>query len=187
MPLIFLIIACALWGLSFPLVRALHLEQEQRLPGTPSAFFAAWLQVVRFALAAILLLIPLLRRAPITRMELRQGLLLGLWGGLGMGLQADALAHTDASTSAFLTQAYCVFLPLWLCLRRRAWPTARTLVATVMVLAGGAILSGLRPDNLRLGRGELETLGAALLFTFQILALENPRYELAPKVRPLMG
>ena len=29
-----------------------------------------------------------------------------------MWLQADALAYVDASVSAFLTQAYCVILPL---------------------------------------------------------------------------
>ena len=29
---------------------------------------------------------------------------------------------------------------------------------------------------MHLGRGECETLAAALLFSFQILALENPRY-----------
>jgi len=176
MPVFLLIVACALWGLSFPLVRALHLEQEHRLPGTSSEFFAAWLQVVRFSLAALLLTLPLLRRSRITWLEVRQGLMLALWGGLGMGLQADALAHTDASTSAFLTQAYCVFLPLWLCLRLRVAPNRRTVLATLMVLLGGAILSGLRPDNLKLGRGEVETLIAALLFTFQILTLENPRY-----------
>lgn len=176
MPVFLLIVACALWGLSFPLVRALHLEQEHRLPGSSSEFFAAWLQVVRFSLAALLLTVPLLRRSRITRLEVRQGLLLALWGGLGMGLQADALAHTDASTSAFLTQAYCVFLPLWLCLRLRVAPNIRTVLATLMVLLGGAILAGLRPDKLTLGRGEVETVLAALLFTFQILALENPRY-----------
>jgi len=176
MPVFLLIVACGLWGLSFPLVRALHLEQQSRLGGTSSEFFAAWLQVVRFALAALLLTFPLLRRSRITWLEVRQGLMLALWGGLGMGLQADALAHTDASTSAFLTQAYCVFLPLWLCLRLRVAPTLRTVLATLMVLVGGAILSGLRPDNLKLDRGEIETLIAALLFTFQILSLENPRY-----------
>jgi drug/metabolite transporter (DMT)-like permease len=38
-------------------------------------------------------------------------------------------------------------------------------------------LSGLSPNNLRLGRGEIETIGAAILFTFQILALEDRRYQ----------
>ena len=94
-----------------------------------------------------------------------------------MWLQADALAYTDASTSAFLTQAYCIFLPLWTCLRTRMAPGSRIMISTLMVITGGAILSGLRPDNLKLGRGEIETIAAAFFYTFQILALENSRYR----------
>lgn len=94
-----------------------------------------------------------------------------------MWLQADALAYTEASTSAFLTGAYCIFLPLWACLRLKQRPKTRAVVATLMVLVGGAILSGLRPGHLQLGRGEIETLCAALLFSFQILTLENRYYE----------
>lgn len=94
---------------------------------------------------------------------------IALWGGAGMWLQADSLAHTDASTPAFLTQAYCIFLPLWACLRTRRMPGSRVILSTLMVITGGTILSGLRPDNLKLGRGEIEALCAAFLFTFQIL------------------
>jgi drug/metabolite transporter (DMT)-like permease len=92
------------------------------------------------------------------------------------GLQADGLAHTEASTSAFLTQAYCVILPLIACIRLRCPPGWRTLWATLLVIGGCAILSGIRPDALRMGRGEAETLLAALVFTLQILTLENPKY-----------
>lgn len=176
MPVFFLIVACALWGLSFPLLKVLNLEQAVRLPGASSLFLASWLQFARFGVGAVMLLPFLIGRPRPRPAEIRQGLVIALWGGTGMWLQADALAYTDASTSAFLTQAYCVFLPLWACLRLRRRPAGRVVVATLMVLLGGAILSGLRPDHLRLGRGELETLFAALLFSFQILALENPRY-----------
>jgi len=176
MPVIFLIVTCALWGLSFPLLKALNLEQAGRLPGASSLFLASWLQSARFGLGALILLPFVMRWGRPDADEIRQGLIIAFWGGTGMWLQADALAYTDASTSAFLTQGYCVFLPLWACLRLRRKPAGRVAIATAMVLAGGAILSGLRTDHLRLGRGELETLFAALLFTFQILALENPRY-----------
>lgn len=176
MPVLLLILACALWGLSFPLVKALHLEQAARLPGVSTLFLACWLQMARFALGALILAPFIIGRKAPTSHEVRQALVLALWGGSGMWLQADALAYTDASTSAFLTQAYCVFLPLWSCLRRRERPAPRVAGATLMVLTGGAILSGLRPGNLHLGRGEIETLGAAFLFTFQILALENPKH-----------
>lgn len=177
MPILLLILACAFWGLSFPLMKALHVEQAARMPGVPTWFLASWLQFARFGLGAVMLLPFLIGRAGPTRAEIRQGAELAFWGGFGMWLQADALAYTDASVSAFLTQAYCVFLPLWASLRLRRRPARRVVVATVLVVCGGAVLSGMRPDQLHLGRGELETIAAAFFFTFQILALENPRCD----------
>lgn len=176
MPILLLILACALWGLSFPLVKALHLEQSARLPDASSLFLAAWMQTTRFGMGAAMLLPFLLKQARPTPLEIRQGMALAFWGGTGMWLQADGLAHTEASTSAFLTQAYCIILPLWACFRLHRRPGTRVVLATLMVLAGGAILSGVRPGNLKLGRGELETLASALLFTFQILKLEDTRH-----------
>lgn len=177
MPIIFLILTCALWGLSFPVMKALHLEQTGRLPGVTSGYLAAWMQVARFGMATLILLPLVAWRGLPTRLELRQGLIIAAWGGVGMGLQADGLAHTDASTSAFLTQAYCIFLPLWACLVQRRMPTRRLLAATMLVLVGGAVLSGLRLDHFQIARGEAETILAAFLFTFQILVLENPKYS----------
>jgi drug/metabolite transporter (DMT)-like permease len=135
------------------------------------------MQFARFGLGTVILLPLVVGRKLPTRNEVHQGVTIAIWGGAGMWLQSDALAYTDASTSAFLTQAYCIFLPLWTCLRTRMAPGARIIISTLMVITGGAILSGLRPDNLRLGRGELETIAAAFFYTFQILALENPRYR----------
>jgi drug/metabolite transporter (DMT)-like permease len=176
-PVLLLVLACALWGLSFPVVKALHLEQAARVPEAGTTFLAIWMQVARFLLAALVLAPLMLGRARPTVNEWRQGLGLALSGGLGMGVQAWGLAHTEASTSAFLTQAYCVFLPLVACVKSRRRPDLRTVGATVLVLIGGAVLAGIRPDQLRLGIGESVTLLAALIFTFQILILENPRYD----------
>lgn len=178
MPTLLLILACALWAVSFPLVKVLHLEQSTRLgDGASSLFLASWMQFARFGLGALMLLPFVFGRNRPTRNEVRQGLVIALWGGAGMWVQADALAYTEASTSAFLTQAYCIFLPLWACVRTRKSPGMKVTVATVMVLVGGGILSGMRMDHFELGRGELEMLLAAFLFTFQILSLENPKYE----------
>lgn len=173
----FLILACALWGLSFPVVKALQLEQAGRMGELSSWFMAAWLQFARFALAGMLLLPWAMRGKFPVRGEIKQGVMLALWGGLGMAFQAEALAHTAASTSAFLTQAYCVFLPLWVCLRDRRRPAARILAATLLVLAGGAVLSGVSFGNFALGRGEIGTLVAAGFFAFQILTLERAEYR----------
>lgn len=176
MPALMLILACALWGLSFPLIKALDLEQRARLPEASGVFLAVWLQMARFGLAALVML-PFVLRGSLTRNELKQGALLALWGGLGMALQAWGLGHTKASTSAFLTQAYCVFLPLVACLRIRSLPSGKIIIATLLVLAGGAILSGMKPSDLRIGKGEAATLAAAFFFTFQILTLESPKYS----------
>ncbi len=177
MPILMLILACALWGLSFPLMKALHLEQAGRMPGTSTLFLASWLQFARFGLGALMLAPLLIGKSRPSPNEMWQGAKLAFWGGTAMWLQADALAYVDASVSAFLTQAYCVILPLWACLRRRRWPAARLVVATILVTVGGGIFSGIRLDQFSLGRGELETLAAAVLFCFQILALENPTYR----------
>lgn len=173
--LVLLIVATALWGVSFPLVKCIMQDQATLLPEAGSWFLSSWTMAARFALAALIIL-PWVLRSGIRPDEWKQGATLAFWCGIGMWFQADGLAHTAASTSAFLTQGYCLFLPLWAAIMRRKLPGVRTLLATLMVLAGGAWLSGLSPGNLRLGRGETETLIAALFFTFQILALENPRY-----------
>ena len=171
-----LILACVLWAVSFPVIKALNLEQAARVPEASPTFLAIWLQMARFALAAGLM-IPLVAHQLPKRKELAQGTWLAVWGGLGMALQAWGLNYTEASTSAFLTQAYCVILPLVACVKTRRAPTAKVLIATALVIVGGAILSGVKPGELKIGKGEAATLAAAFIFTFQILTLENPKYE----------
>jgi hypothetical protein len=92
------------------------------------------------------------------------------------------LAYIDASTSAFLTQGYCFFIPLWLAITRRRWPSFKVMISTVLVLAGVAMLAGVQWNSWKFGRGECETLLASLFFTGQILLLEKPRYAAS---RPL--
>lgn len=177
MPVILLILACALWGLSFPLIKALQMEQAIRVPDAGSVFLSTWIQCARFGLGALLLLPFVLRGGKPTRLEWRQGIRLAALGGVGMILQADGLAYTDASTSAFLTQGYCIILSIIACIRLKRAPESQTLIATLLVIIGGAVLSGFTLENPRIGRGEMQTLIAAVFFAFQILTLENPTYR----------
>ena len=170
--LIALVGATALWGLSFPLVKCLLLEQQALAPAAGSWFLSAWGLATRFLLAALVLL-PWILRSGVRPDEWKQGAKLAFWCGIGMWFQADGLAHTAASTSAFLTQGYCLLLPLWAAFRQKKNPGPRAWIAVAMVIFGGAWISGVTPGNLRLGRGEMETLLAALFFTFQILGLEE--------------
>jgi drug/metabolite transporter (DMT)-like permease len=172
-----LLFATVIWGISFPLIKAIWLVQEQLVPGAPSVFFAAMGAVVRFAVAgAILALFASRTLSQLTRNELSQGIGLGVFGGLGILSQMDGLAHTSASTSAFLTQSYCLFIPTWVAWRQRAMPGFATLASSIIAAAGIAILSRFNWREFQMGRGEAETILAALLFAGQILWLERPRY-----------
>ncbi len=173
-----LIAATAAWGLSFPLQKMLAMQQQQLAPAAGSWFLTSWITCLRSLIAALALLLwikPNWLRG-MTPSERRQGVLLGLIGGLGLMLQADGLAHTNASTSAFLTQAYCVLLPIWDSISRRSAPGWKRVGCTGLVLWGISILSGFDWRTLHMGRGEWETLGCALASTVWIILLEQPRY-----------
>jgi drug/metabolite transporter (DMT)-like permease len=172
-----LILATPCWALSFPVMKALALEQQKLLPDAGTWFFSALGVVIRFGMAGLLML-PLLLRAgqKFSRREVEQGIVLAVFGGAGILFQMDGLAYTAASTSAFLTQGYCVFIPCWVVLLNRRWPSLKIMVSMALVLAGVAVLADLNFHSLKLGRGELETIVASLFFTAQILTLEHPRY-----------
>jgi len=172
-----LVLATAFWGISFPTMKALVLAHEQLLPGAGSLFTAGTCLVYRFGFATLAMLIVSARTVQtIDRDELLHGFGMGFFGGVGILLQMDALAHTSASTSAFLTQIYVLILPLWFALKLRRRPAPRIVIACVLVIIGVAILAGMGWNDLRLGRGELETLLASVIFTGQILWLDHPRF-----------
>jgi drug/metabolite transporter (DMT)-like permease len=108
-----LTLACLFWGLSFPASKALTLLYLNHIPGE-SSWFAVGLQgTLRFGIAGMIMILLSWRDLPSLRArEMRQGLWLGLFGGVGMVFQVDGLAYTPASTSSFLTQTYCILVPL---------------------------------------------------------------------------
>jgi drug/metabolite transporter (DMT)-like permease len=172
-----LLAATLTWGLSFPLVKALHAKQEALVPNGGSVFFASLAATVRFGIAGVVVAIITARTLrKLTRLEITQGLWLALFGGLGILFQMDALAHTSASTSAFLTQFYCLLIPIWAAWRQRAIPRLAVIGSSVMVLVGCGVLANFQWSELKIGRGEGETILAAVFFAGQILLLERPRY-----------
>jgi drug/metabolite transporter (DMT)-like permease len=172
-----LVFCTTLWALSFPAMKALALTQQKLLPQTGSWFFSSLSVTYRFGLAGLLLLPFAWRQLrTLRRREAEQGMVLALFGGVGILFQMDGLAYTSASTSAFLTQGYCIFIPLWLALAHRQWPSRKTFLCIALVVAGVVVLAEINFHSLRLGRGEIETLLASFLFTGQILGLGHPRY-----------
>lgn len=174
-----LILANAFWALSFPTVKALLLVQQQSIPESPAAtwFLTAVTLTYRFGLAAVVMMFicaGTIRR--LTRLEVWEGLGLGIFASAGLILQMDGLAHTLASTSAFLTQFYCLLIPLIVAVRERRWPSHVVVVSCLMVIAGVAVLSDIHWGQIRMGRGEIETLMGSTIFTAQILWLQRPKF-----------
>jgi drug/metabolite transporter (DMT)-like permease len=163
------------WSLSFPLVKAITIVQGALIPGASSWFHAGLTAFVRFTVAGITVAILSAKTLrAFTLCELWQGIGLGFFAAGGILLQMDGLSHTSASTSAFLTQGFCVVVPIIVALRDWRFPGVRVLVALILLMGGVAILSNFDLKALRLGRGETETLIAAIFFGGQIIWLERP-------------
>ena len=90
-----LVLCTAAWGLSFPTAKAVMEAQGVLMPGRPEWFHAAFILMNRMLIAVVVMLVLLRgRRKGFTWLEVRQGLELGLFGGMGMllGLFLAALA-----------------------------------------------------------------------------------------------
>jgi drug/metabolite transporter (DMT)-like permease len=173
--LLILLAACACWGISFPLGKALLLAQADL--GAPSWGLVAWSLTLRFLLAAVV--IGWWCRRELTKPssgEWAQGIGLGIFTAGGMLLQSDALTRIEASTVAFLTQGSVVWVPLILVMLTRRLPSLRIGACCVVVLIGVGILAQVDLRRVHLGFGELQAIGCSLLFSGQILWAERPRY-----------
>jgi len=172
-----LVLCTSFWALSFPAMKALALTQQEILPGAGSWFISSLSVVYRFLIAGgLLLAFSFAEVKTILRREVEQGILLAIFTTIGISLQMDGLAYTTASTSAFLTQLYCVLIPLWVVVSRRRAPSVKIILCGALVLSGMAVLVRLNLFAIRLGRGEIETLAASVMFAAQILCLNHRRY-----------
>ena len=173
-----LLLGNLLWGVSFPLIKSLVLLQARLLPGSSTWFITASTLLPRFTLGALVLgAICFGAMRTLTRSEWKQGLGLGVFVTAGMIFQNDGLQFTSASTSAFLTQLYAIMIPAYLALRLRRSPRWTVWVSGAMALAGMAILARLDWRDLRLGRGELETLISSVFYMGQILWLGRAEFS----------
>lgn len=152
-----LILACFLWGISFVIVkRALS-------DATPLAFAA-----LRFAIGAAVL-------APFAHLsrrfsagELGAGLLLAALLGLGFLAQTTGLVWTTPSRSAFIVAISSVLAPAIAAVTLRERPGWPLVLAVLLAALGTYWLTA--PESGGLNRGDVLTLGTALLFGFQIVA-----------------
>lgn len=169
-----LFIAACSWGVAIPIMKVLEGEQNLLAPEVGSITGSIASLAVRFTGAALILMcLSPFSTWRITRTEYFHGLILGLLTAVSMALQLDGLNYTSASTAGFLIAMYCVFIPLftWAFGRRRM--TGILGLCCLLVMAGMAILSDVDPLSFSLGRGEWESLAAAVLFACQILWVDG--------------
>jgi drug/metabolite transporter (DMT)-like permease len=170
------VVATIFWSVSFPIVKAMGLVQAAAIPEGSTWFASSVWVLYRFGAAGLIMFLwTAPRLGGLTRLEFEQD---WAWAcsAAGACCAVDGLAYTTASTSAFLTQCYCLFIPLWLAVRERRWPSPLVLACCLIVFAGVAILADVDWAHFRLGRGEFETILASVLFTGQILWLQRPKY-----------
>ncbi len=175
-----LLLATACWGLSFPIYKA-WLQSFQMQHGSISSMsFSGFSLVLRFGLGCLVFLIWKNKKLfPIKKLEWKQGIGVGIFGGLGTLFQMDGLNHTSASVSAFLTQTYVVVIPIFWALKSKKIPGRKLFAASLLVLAGIAVLSGLSWEEFSsgIGQGEAETLLGSLFFSAQILWIEREEFK----------
>lgn len=169
---IMLAVACAAWGLSFPVMKDADDALAARF-GEAWLVAIGWLVAVRF-LAAGALLLPLVARG-LTRAVWRDALLLAVPSVAGYVLQVGGMRGVDAGTNAFLTSLYTPLTPLlaWVLLRRA--PAARVLVAVPVALTGVVMLSRAQSG------GSLDLIGfhqtlvllGAVCWALQILGIDR--------------
>ncbi len=175
---LWLLVACALWGMSFAWNKEAQALLGERLVETTgdarTAMIApAFFPALRFVTALILCLgfIPASRRG-----WSRQTVRAGLWGGsllaAGMLLQHYGLAHTTESLSSFLTSLTVLFTPMFASavLRHRI---GGILWLSVGCATAGVALMTLYREEGRFDVGALLGLACAIVFSAHILVVDH--------------
>ncbi|HXQ30085.1 MAG TPA: DMT family transporter [Gemmatimonadales bacterium] len=153
-----LLLATLAWGLSFVVVK------QALTASTPLAFTA-----IRFGIGAALL-VPFADWARgVTASEFRAGLVLGGLLAVGFATQTIGLLYTTPARSAFLVASSAVLAPLLAAALERHRPAARLLIALGIAAVGIYLLTA--PQGGGLNRGDIWTLGTAVSFAAQIVAV----------------
>jgi drug/metabolite transporter (DMT)-like permease len=167
-----LVLTTLIWGISFPVIKALTLVNRLLVPDAGGWFLSVGALAPRFIIAAALLALLRLRKGIMpTRAEFRQGVLIGLFASGGMLFQTDGLRFTEASISSFLTQFMAVLIPVWVTVRHRRNPGTLVWLCSAIVIIGVGILGRVDLHAFKLGRGEWETLVGSGFFAAQVITV----------------
>ena len=141
--------------------------------GALDAFSPFYIMMIRFVGAAIFPVLFCFKKLKnLTKREVCQGLLAGLFLFLAFAFQTFGLKYSTPSKNAFLTATNVVFVPylLWLLWKRK--PHKKEIIASITCLIGIALLT-LNKQSLSMSLGDLLSLACALFFALHIITLER--------------
>lgn len=186
-----LVLVNAVWGISFPIVKALNAMTDSHFGVDPEEHFHAfrllastWMLATRFSLAFLLLCVFGFRLVyHTTRREWWSGSVIGVLFWSGMVLQVIALATIPASRSGFLTSLTTVFTPMLGIILFRIYPSKWMVVGAILALLGVMVLTGLvtldatgvylaEDASERWTWGDTLTTVASMFFALQVLLLD---------------
>jgi drug/metabolite transporter (DMT)-like permease len=157
-----LLMIALLWGATFVPIKV-AVQQYSVLGFLGVRFF--------FALGLLVVLcIPRLRTAKMTRAQFGKGLVTGVLFLAGYIFQTYGLRYTGAGRAAFITGLNTIFVPLFLVILFRSRLHARPVWGTVLATAGMAFLGmdGIATGSLT---GDLLVLGGAVAFALHIILM----------------
>ena len=149
-----------IWGSTFTVTKSI-------LPDISPA----WLQGLRFLLAAII--VGIYTRKDIlatTFQSLRTGVILGVLLGLGFALQTVGQVQTSASKAAFLTGTMVIFTPILQLFIERKPPSTGNVIGVVLVGTGMYLLTS--PQGSAFSFGDFLVLLCAIVYAFYIVYLD---------------
>ncbi len=162
---ILLVLVTLVWGATFVMIKDALGEVS------PLLFNA-----IRMTLAALVLVAVYWRQlARLTRGTLRAGVTVGVFLWLGYEFQTTGLKLTTPSKSAFVTGFSVLLVPVFLAIGWKKAVNRWTMVGVGVALVGLYLMtvpaggSGLNLESIN--RGDLLTLGCAVMFALQIIAM----------------
>ena len=157
-----IVIATIIWGSSFVIVK-----------DVTSMLSPAWILAIRFAAAAIIMAVALLKHRTLylERSHIGYGLLFGLAMFLAYYTQTIGITDTTPGKNAFLTGTYCVIVPFlaWVLLHRR--PNHYNIVAAVLCIVGIGLIS--LDGSLSIRFGDAMTLVCAVFYALHIILVSQ--------------
>ena len=161
-PAFALLVAAAIWGGTFPLVK-----DALRDIG-PFEFLA-----LRFGMATVVYVVlwPRLARKALT-VGVGAGLLCGALLAAGHGFQTAGIEFTRATNAGFITGLYVVFTPLLAAIFLKRRPSTIVLFGVLLTTAGLALMSlQIDGDRISVNVGDLLVLLCAVAYAGQIVAV----------------